>query len=380
MSKRDYYETLGIAKNASGAEIKQAYRKLAMKYHPDRNPDDKSAEESFKEAKEAYETLSNSQKRAAYDRFGHAGVSGMGGGANPGGAGFSGFGDVFGDIFGDIFGAGRGGRGGHTQQRGSDLGYNLTLDLEDAIHGTTVKIDVPTWVSCETCDGSGAKEGTSPTNCETCDGTGQIHMQQGFFTLQQTCPECHGRGKTIKNPCPKCHGQGRVQERKTLSVKIPAGVDNGDRIRLSGEGEAGLFGAPAGDLYVQINVRSHPIFIREDNDLLCEVPISLATAILGGELNIPTLTGKVKLKIPAETQTGKMFRLRGKGVKSARDSITGDLLCRVTIETPINLSREQKELLEKFDQSLVEDGKKHSPRAKSWFDNVKQFFSSKERN
>ena len=375
--KRDYYEILGVTKNASDAEIKTSYRKLAMKYHPDRNPNDESAEAKFKEAKEAYEVLSDSQKRAAYDQFGHAGVSGMGGG--PGGAGFGGFqgfqgfGDIFGDIFGDVFGAGgRGGRAG--PQRGADLGYNLSLDLEDAVHGTTVKIQVPTWTKCEECNGTGAKKGSGPTTCGTCGGSGQVHMQQGFFTIQQTCPECHGQGQTIKDPCYKCHGQGRIQEQKTLSVKIPAGVDDGDRIRLGGEGEAGMQGAPAGDLYVQINLNPHPIFVREDNDLLCEVPISIVTAVLGGELNIPTLDGRVKLKIPPETQTGNMFRLRGKGVKAVRTGTTGDLLCKVIIETPINLSPAQKELLEQLDTSLTKDGKNHSPKAKTWFDNVKDFF------
>ncbi|KPJ67276.1 MAG: molecular chaperone DnaJ [Coxiella sp. DG_40] len=371
--KRDYYQVLGVTKNASEADIKKAYRKLAMKYHPDRNPGDKSAEEKFKEAKEAYEVLSNDQKRSAYDRFGHAGVS-AGAGAGPGFSGFEGFGG-FGDIFGDIFSDVFGGRGGRARpQRGADLGFNLTLDLEEAVHGTTEKIRVPTWVKCTECDGSGARKGTSPTTCETCGGRGQVQMQQGFFTIQQTCPDCHGRGQVIKNPCPKCHGQGRVREEKTLSVKIPPGVDNGDRIRLAGEGEAGMFGAGAGDLYVQINVRPHSIFTREGNDLLCEVPISIITAALGGELDIPTLEGHVKLKIPSETQSGQMFRLRGKGVKSVRSGVTGDLLCKVVVETPVNLNREQKELLEKLNQSLSEGGKKHSPKSKSWFDNVKKFF------
>jgi molecular chaperone DnaJ len=370
--KRDYYEILSVGKNADEAEIKKSYRKLAMKYHPDRNPDDKTAEAKFKEAKEAYEVLSDSKKRAAYDRFGHAGVSGMG--AGQGGAGFGGFRgfEGFGDIFGDVFG---GGRGRSQPQRGADLGYNLNLDLEDAIHGTTIKIQVPTWTKCEECGGTGAKKGSGPTSCSTCGGSGQVHMQQGFFTIQQTCPECHGRGQTIKNPCSKCHGQGRIREQKTLSVKIPAGVDNEDRIRLAGEGEAGMFGAPAGDLYVQININPHPIFAREGNDLLCEVPISMITAVLGGELNIPTLDGQVKLKIPPETQTGKMFRLRGKGVKAVRSGITGDLLCRVIVETPVNLNHEQKELLENLAKSITADGKNHSPKAKTWFDNVKEFFS-----
>jgi len=377
MAKRDYYEILGLAKNASDAEIKKSYRRLAMKYHPDRNPGDKSAEEKFKEAKKAYEVLSNNQKRAAYDQFGHAGVeAAAGAGAGPGGfggfQGFGGFSDIFGDIFGDAFG---GGRSRTRPQRGADLGYDLAVDLEDAVHGTTVTIRVPTWIKCDECDGTGAKKGSSPTTCTTCGGSGQIHMQQGFLTIQQTCPECHGQGQVIKDPCYKCHGQGRMREAKTLSVKIPPGVDNGDRIRLAGEGEAGMFGGQAGDLYVQIRINPHPIFTREGNDLHCEVPIDITIAALGGELNIPTLDGQVKLKIPPETQSGKMFRLRGKGVKSVRTGITGDLLCKVTIETPVNLSYEQKELLEKLAQSLSQDGRKHSPKSKTWFDNVKKFFS-----
>ena len=371
-TKRCYYEVLGVQKNVSEAEIKKAFKRLAMKYHPDRNQDNKDeAEEKFKEAKEAYDVLSDAQKRAAYDQFGHAGVdqsAGMGGGA--GGASFS---DIFGDVFGDIFGGG-GGHGGQRVYRGADLRYNLELDLEEAVRGTEVKIRIPTYVSCDECGGSGAKKGTSPTTCSTCGGAGQVRMQQGFFSLQQTCPRCHGTGKMIADPCAKCHGEGRVQKNKTLSVKVPAGVDNGDRIRLTGEGEAGENGGPPGDLYVQISVREHKIFQRDGTDLYCEVPIAVAVASLGGELDVPTLDGQVKLKIPAETQTGKMFRLRGKGVKSVRSSATGDLMCRVVVETPVNLTKEQKELLEKFDRSLREDKKNHSPKASSWLDGVKKFF------
>ncbi len=377
MSKRDYYEVLGVQKNASEAEIKKAFKRLAMKHHPDRNQDNQEeAEVKFKEAKEAYDILSDSQKRAAYDQFGHAGVdqsAGMGG-AGAGGGSFS---DIFGDVFGDIFGGGGGGQGGHGGQRvyrGADLRYNLELDLEEAVRGTSVNIRVPTYVSCDECDGSGAKKGTKPTTCTTCGGQGQVRMQQGFFSLQQTCPRCHGNGKMISDPCGKCHGQGRVQKNKTLSVKVPAGVDNGDRIRLSGEGEAGENGGPAGDLYVQISVREHKIFERDGSDLYCEVPIAVTAASLGGELDVPTLNGRVKLKIPAETQTGKMFRLRGKGVKTVRGSSTGDLMCRVVIETPVNLTKRQKELLEEFDQSLKEDNKSHSPKATSWLSGVKKFF------
>jgi len=374
MSKRDYYETLGVEKNASEAEIKKAFKRMAMKFHPDRNPDNKEAEEKFKEAKEAYDVLTDAQKRSAYDQFGHAGVdasAGMGGaGGFAGGASFS---DIFGDVFGDIFGGGRG-RGGSRAYRGDDLQYNLELKLEDAVRGTSVDIRIPTHVGCDECGGSGAKKGTTPATCPTCGGVGQVRMQQGFFSLQQTCPRCHGSGKIITDPCDKCHGQGRVQKHKTRAVKIPAGVDSGDRIRLSGEGEAGELGGPPGDLYVQIRVRPHPIFERDGQDLYCEVPINLVTATLGGELEVPTLDGRVKLKIPAETQSGKQFRLRGKGVRSVRGSQVGDLMCRVQVETPVNLTKRQKELLEEFNQSLQQDKVQHSPRSASWLDGVKKFF------
>ncbi len=370
MSQRDYYEVLGVQRNATEAEIKKAFKKLAMKYHPDRNPDNKEAEDKFKEAKEAYDVLSDGKKRAAYDQFGHAGVQGgMGGG--PGAGGGASFSDVFGDVFGDIFGGG--GRGGQRVYQGADLRYNLELNLEEAVAGTSVKIRVPTLVACQECNGSGAKKGTTPTTCPTCHGQGQVRMQQGFFSLQQTCPRCHGNGRIITDPCNTCHGEGRVQKQKTLSVKVPAGVDNGDRIRLSGEGEAGENGGPPGDLYVQIAVREHPIFKRDGSDLFCEVPVSFATAALGGELEVPTLDGKVKLKVPSESQSGKLFRLRGKGVKSVRGSHVGDLLCKITVETPINLSVRQKELLQEFENSLQGNGK-HSPRHSSWLDGVKKFF------
>ncbi|HEC07912.1 molecular chaperone DnaJ [Thiolapillus sp.] len=378
MSKRDYYEVLGVSRTATSVEIKKAYRKLAMKYHPDRNSgeDGEQAEIRFKEVKLAYEVLSDDQKRAAYDQFGHAGVegaAGMGGGAGGfGGAGGS-FSDIFGDVFGDIFGGG-GGRGGHRHQRGADMGYNLELSLEDAVKGTTVKIRIPAQVTCDACGGSGAKKGTSPKPCTTCGGSGQVRMQQGFFIAQQTCPTCHGRGVQIDDPCPACHGQGRIQKHKTLSVKVPAGVDSGDRIRLAGEGEAGENGGPAGDLYVQIHVKPHPIFERDDANLYCEVPIPFTTAALGGELEVPTLEGKVKLKVPAGTQTGKLFRIRGKGIKPVRGGSVGDLLCKVVVETPINLNDEQKELLEKLESSLQGGGRKHSPNASSWLDGVKSFF------
>ncbi len=371
MSKRDYYEVLDVQRNATEAEIKKAFKKLAMKYHPDRNPDSKDAEEKFKEAKEAYDVLSDGKKRAAYDQFGHAGVEGsMGGGAGGFGGGGASFSDIFGDVFGDIFG---GGRGGQRVYQGADLRYNLELSLEEAVAGTSVKIRVPTLVICQECNGSGAKKGSSPTTCPTCHGQGQVRMQQGFFSLQQACPHCHGNGKIISDPCSKCHGEGRVQKQKTLSVKVPAGVDTGDRIRLSGEGEAGENGGPPGDLYVQIAVREHPIFKRDGSDLFCEVPVSFATAALGGELEVPTLVGKVKLKVPSESQSGKLFRLRGKGVKSVRGSHVGDLLCKIIVETPVNLSAKQKELLREFESTLQTNGK-HSPRYSTWLDGVKKFF------
>ncbi len=374
MAKRDYYEVLGVSKNASEAELKKAYRKLAMKYHPDRNVDDsEKAEESFKEVKEAHEILSNAQKRAAYDQFGHAGVDqSMGGGQ---GAGPGGMGDIFDSVFGDIFGgAGRGGQGGQRVYRGADLAYDLDMALEEAVAGNTVQIRVPTHKSCGTCSGSGAKKGSSPTTCSTCQGHGQVRMSQGFFSVQQTCPECRGTGQMNKNPCGDCSGQGRVRDNKTISVKVPPGVDTGDRIRLGSEGEDGENGGPAGDLYVNVRVKAHAIFKRDDADLYCDVPISFVTASLGGELEVPTLDGKVTLKIPAETQSGKMFRLRGKGVKTVRGSHTGDLLCKAIVETPVNLTQKQKDLLTEFDKSMQDGGKRHSPKESSWVDGVKSFF------
>ena len=375
-NKRDYYEVLGVSKNATEAELKKAYPRLAMKYHPDRNPDDKDAEDKFKDLQEAYDVLTDERKRAAYDQFGHAGVdaSAAGGAGGFGGAGAAGFGDIFDSVFGDIFGGGVGGRGGERVYRGADLRYDLDLTLEEAVAGTTVKIRVPKHVHCHVCNGSGAKPGSQPTNCPTCNGVGQVRMQQGFFSVQQTCPQCRGNGKIIGDPCATCHGKGRVRENKTISVKVPPGVDTGDRIRLSGEGEAGENKGPAGDLYVHVIVKDHPIFTRDGADLYCDIPISYTTAALGGELEIPTLNGKVKLKVPPETQSGKLFRLRGKGVRSVRSSATGDLMCRVAVETPVKLNRKQKELLEEFEKSMREDGNKHSPRATSWLDGVKKFF------
>ncbi|SQH77909.1 chaperone Hsp40, co-chaperone with DnaK [Shewanella benthica] len=370
MSKRDYYEVLSVGRESSEREIKKAYKRLAMKFHPDRNPDDKGAEANFKEIKEAYEILTDSDKKAAYDQFGHAGVDPNRGGGFGGNADF---GDVFGDRFGDIFGGGR--RGGQRQAaRGSDLRYNLELSLEEAVKGLTKELRIPKLATCDGCDGSGAKKGTSPTTCGTCHGQGQVQMRQGFFAVQQACPTCHGRGKIIKDLCNKCHGEGRVEKSKILSVKIPAGVDNGDRIRLSGEGEAGEYGAHPGDLYVQVSVREHSIFVRDGNNLYCEVPISFGKAALGGGIEVPTLDGKVNLKIPAETQTGRMFRMRGKGVKSVRSHAVGDLLCKVVMETPVKLNERQKEMLREFDETLADASKKHSPKAEGFFDGVKKFF------
>jgi molecular chaperone DnaJ len=376
MAKRDYYEVLGVARSATEAEIKQAYRRLAMKFHPDRNPGNAKAEASFKEAKEAYEILSDAQKREAYDRFGHAGVD-PAAGAGRGGPGFdpgSAFGDIFGDVFGDIFGGAR--RGRSTVFRGADVRHELALDLEQAVFGDTVNITVPTVVACDTCGGSGAKPGTSPVTCRTCDGAGQVRVSQGFFSIQQTCPACRGRGQTIEQPCGSCQGRGRVQRAKTLAVKVPPGVDNGDRIRLTGEGEAGQNGGPPGDLYVEIAVRPHEIFERDGADLSCAVPVSFGTAALGGSIKVPTLGGEVTLKIPAETQTGKVFRLRGKGVKPVRAREPGDLFCRVEVETPVNLTAEQKRLLEAFNDALAAGGDRHRPRSRSWLDGVKRFFEN----
>jgi molecular chaperone DnaJ len=376
MAKRDYYKVLDVARDAPEADIKKAYRRAAMKLHPDRNPDDKDAEEQFKEVKEAYEVLTDANKRATYDQFGHAGLEaqrGAGGGGpgfNPGEA----FGDIFGDVFGDIFGGGR--RGGRSQVfRGADLRYDLELDLSQAVFGTSVEIDIPKLVECETCHGSGAAKGHSPVECDTCHGSGQVRVSQGFFQLQQACPRCRGSGKIVKNPCDTCLGQGRIRRTKKLSVRIPPGVDNGDRIRLGGEGEAGRNGGPAGDLYVEVRVREHEIFEREGENLSCEVPVSFATAALGGTIIVPTLDGQVSLKIPVETQSGRVFRLRDKGVKPVRGGSRGDLFCKVMVETPIKLTSEQRELLKKFDASIREDESRHAPREESFFAGVKRFFS-----
>jgi molecular chaperone DnaJ len=370
--KRDYYEVLGVNRDASEDEIKKAYRRLAMKHHPDRNPGNKEAEERFKEAKEAYEILCEPEKRRAYDAYGHAGVNpqmGMG----PDAAGFGGFAEAFGDIFSDIFGGG--GRGRSNVFRGADLRYNLEITLEQAARGTETKIRIPTMETCETCHGSGAKVGTQPKTCDTCHGSGSVRLSQGFFSIQQTCPACHGTGKVIPDPCPTCRGAGRIKRHKTLAVKIPLGVDEGDRIRLSGEGEAGVNGGPAGDLYVVIHLREHSVFHRDGDDLQCEMPISFTLAALGGDIEIPTLDGSAKVKIPPETQSGQVFRLRGKGIKGVRSTYPGDLLCAVMVETPVRLTERQKELLRELEEINHRDGDRHNPRAKSFMDKVRDFFA-----
>lgn len=374
MAKQDYYNVLGVSKDASAQEIKKAYRRLAMKYHPDRNPDDATSEEKFKEASEAAEILTDEEKKAAYDRYGHAAFES--GGINSGFGGFGNtgsFSSIFEDVFGDIFSGGRGGRS--QAQRGSDLRYDLEIDLEQAVKGTNPKIVIPTQVTCQECSGTGAKQGTNPISCVQCGGVGQVTARQGVFSIQQTCPRCRGSGKVIGDPCRACRGQGRLEEQKTLSVKVPPGVDTGDRIRLPGQGEAGGAGAPSGDLYVQISVREHPIFTRDGENLYCEVPISFSDAALGGELEVPTLDGRVNLKIPSETQTGKLFRLRGRGVNvtQIRGGGIGDLLCRVVVETPVRLNKRQKDLLREFES---ESSDKQSPQRANWFEGVKRFFDN----
>ena len=373
MAKKDFYEVLGVNRDASDDDIKKAYRKLAMKYHPDRNPDSKDAEEKFKEIKAAYEILSDGQKRAAYDQYGHAGVdpqAGMGGG----GQGFGGF--DFGDIFSDIFGGQRGAGGGGRSNvyRGSDLRYNMEITLEEAARGCEKQIRIPSHENCDVCHGTGAKPGTQPKTCRTCGGHGQVRMSQGFFSIQQTCPTCHGSGKEITDPCNKCHGAGQVKTHKTLNVKIPAGVDEGDRIRLSGEGEPGQNGGPSGDLFVVTHIKKHSVFERDGMDLHCEMPISFTTAALGGEVEIPTLDGIVKVKIAAETQSGKVYRVRGKGVKSVRGHEIGDLMCHVIVETPVSLTERQRELLREFEAISQGDTAKHNPRANSFMGKLKDFF------
>jgi molecular chaperone DnaJ len=383
MAKRDYYDVLGVAKNASEEDIKKAYRKLAMKHHPDRNQGDdaKKSEEKFKEAKEAYEMLSDSQKRAAYDQYGHAGVDpnmaagGFRGG--PGPEGFGGFAEAFGDIFGDIFGggaAGRRGAGGQQVYRGADLSYAMEISLEEAAHGKDTQIRIPSWDSCETCHGSGAKPGTSAKTCSTCGGSGNVHLRQGFFSIQQTCPHCHGSGRIIPEPCLTCGGAGKVKKQKTLEVKIPAGINEGMRIRSVGNGEPGTNGGPAGDLYIEIRIKQHEIFERDGDDLHCTVPVPLTLAALGGGITVPTLAGKAEIDLPEGTQHGKTFRLRGKGIKGIRSSYPGDLYCHITVETPVRLTEHQRKLMSELDESLKKGGERHSPNSKSWTDRVKDLF------
>ena len=375
MAKKDYYDVLGVERGSDEKAIKRAYKKLAMQYHPDRTKGDKAKEEKFKEIQEAYEILGDKEKRAAYDQHGHAAFEqgGMGGGGFGGGFSGADFGDIFGDMFGDIFGGG--GRGRQRVVRGEDLRYDIQITLEEAVKGTTKDIQINTLAHCDSCDGTGAEKGSKVETCPSCHGSGRVRRQQGFFVTEALCPTCHGSGKKIEEPCKSCHGEGRVHKKKNLSVKIPAGVDTGNQLRLSGEGAAGENGAPAGDLYVVIHVKEHHIFERDGNNLYCEVPISFSMAALGGEIEVPTLDGKVKLKIPAETQTGKLFRMRGKGVNSTRSGYAGDLICRVVIETPVNLNKEQKELLEKLEESL-KGQKSHSPKSSSFLDGVKKFFDN----
>ena len=373
MAKRDFYEVLGVVKNASDDDIKKAYRKLAMKHHPDRNQGDKAkeAEAKFKEVKEAYEMLSDPQKRAAYDQHGHAGVDpNMRGGAE----GFGGFGESFGDIFGDIFGGGRGGRGRQVF-RGNDLSYAMEVSLEEAANGKDAQIRIPSWESCDICSGSGAKPGTSAKTCSTCQGQGQVQMRQGFFSVQQTCPHCRGSGKIISDPCSPCHGQGKIKRQKTLEISIPAGIDDGMRIRSTGNGEPGTNGGPPGDLYIEIRLQKHEVFQRDGDDLPCAVPISFTTAALGGEVSVPTLNGEAAIDLPEGTQTGKQFRLRGKGIKGVRASFPGDLYCHITVETPVKLTEHQRKLLKELDESLKKGGAKHSPTEAGWADKLKNLFS-----
>lgn len=374
MSKKDYYQILGVKNSAKEKEIKRAYKRLAMKYHPDRNQGDKSAEVKFKEVKEAYEVLTNNEKREAYDQYGHSAFDQNRSSNSTFHSSFTttaDFGDIFGEVFGDIFGGSKRSR----SVKGSDLQYNLELTLEEAVKGITKEINILSFQKCQTCKGTGTTSSTKNINCSTCNGNGQVHIRKGFFTVQQSCPTCHGKGTIIRNPCNVCSGRGRLKKNKSLLVKIPAGIDSNDRIRLNDEGEAGENNAASGDLYVQIKVKKHSIFERNENDLYCEVPINFPVAALGGEIEIPTLDGKVKLRIPTETQSGKLLRIRGKGVKSVRTKNVGDLLCRIVVETPVNLSYEQKELLNKLGNSLDDfKNKKNSPKSKRFFDGIKKFF------
>ncbi|GAB6049431.1 molecular chaperone DnaJ [Hydrogenophilus islandicus] len=376
MTEIDLYAVLEVSRDASAAEIKKAYRRLAMKYHPDRNPDNKEAEEKFKEIQRAYDILSDEKKRAAYDRYGMAGVDPSAAAAQARPRGFDDFSSAFGDIFEDLFGSGSTRRSRTQVYRGADLRYHLEITLEEAAHGASKTIRIPTYEACPTCHGSGAKPGTQPRTCPTCGGAGQVRMQQGFFSIQQTCPDCHGAGTIITDPCPECRGAGRIRRHKTLEVKIPAGIDSGMRLRQSGYGEPGINGGPPGDLYVEIHVKPHPIFQRDGDDLHCEMPISIVTAALGGEIEIPTLDGSARLRIPPETQTGQVFRLRGKGIRNVRHHGYGDLYCHVVVETPVNLTERQKELLREFEAIGREHHEKQQPKSKSWLDRVREFFTA----
>ena len=380
MSKRDFYETLGVQKGASADELKKAYRKLAMQYHPDRNPGDAEAEAKFKEVGEAYEVLKDEQKRAAYDRFGHeafeqGGMGGAGGFRHAsGGAGFGGFTDIFEEMFGDFMGGGGGrGRGGQRSGRGSDQRYNLEISLEDAFSGRSVEIKVPTAVACDSCNGTGAEDGAQPVTCPTCGGDGKVRASQGFFTVERTCPTCHGQGSTIDKPCRKCSGSGRMHKDKTLNVTIPKGVEEGNRIRLTGEGEAGLRGAPAGDLYIFLTIAPHRLFERDGAHLFCRVPISMADAALGGEIEVPTIDGgRAKVKVPEGTQAGQRFRLRGKGMPVLQANQRGDMYIEIAVETPVKLTKRQKELLEEFRKEG--GGKNQNPQTEGFFSKVKEFW------
>ena len=378
MAKRDYYETLGIAKGASADEIKKAYRAKAKELHPDRNTDNPDSEAQFKEAGEAYEVLKDADKKAAYDRYGHAAFEGGMGGGRPGGGGFSGqgdfasaFSDVFDDLFGDFMGGQRGGGGRGRAARGSDLRYNLRITLEDAFSGLQKTVNIPTAVTCSSCDGNGAEGNSEPATCPTCSGMGKVRAQQGFFTVERTCPTCNGMGQTIQNPCNVCHGQGRVEKERALNVNIPAGVETGTRIRLAGEGEAGMRGGPTGDLYIFVEVDEHELFQREGNHLFCRVPVSMTNAAMGGDIEVPTIDGgRSRVKIPAGSQSGRQMRLRAKGMPALRGAGTGDMFIEMAVETPVNLTSKQKELLREFEKLSEEN----NPEGSTFFNSVKSFW------
>lgn len=382
MADQDYYELLGVSKSATADEIKKAYRRLAMKYHPDRNPGNKEAEEKFKQIGEAYAVLSDDQKRAAYDRYGKAGVDPNAAGGAGGFGGFGGFNQAggfadgfasFGDIFGEMFGGGRAQE--RRDQRGNDLRYDVDVTLEEVAHGAKVDIRIPTWNECNTCHGSGCKPGTSKTTCTTCRGQGTVRMSSGFFTVQQTCPDCGGTGQVIKDPCPDCHGEGHVRTAQTVTINIPAGIDDGQSIRLSGRGEPGRNGGRAGDMFVRVHIKPHDLFRRDGDDLHTELPISFVTAALGGEVKVQTLDGERSINLPEGTQSGKTFRMRGSGVKNVRTQEAGDLFLHIRVETPVNLSAKQKTMLRDFEASLKEGGDKHTPGKQSFFDRMKGFFT-----